>query len=237
MISLFFQGGMLPFTGAFLLIVGLIGLELVALLLGGSLMGADADGPDLDVDLDGPDLGDIDVDADFEVDLDAVEAEVEATSGVENAGGPLAWLGLGEAPFILWLAGMAASFGLSGMFLQFAVERVAGGMLPAALAVLIAAAPGLIGGRIFARAIMRIMPKTESSAVSRRHLGGRLGIITQGTAERGRPAEAKVRDRAGAWQYIRVEPREDGVRIPQGTDVIVFRPKGGIYPVMPFGED
>ena len=70
--------------------------------------------------------------------------------------------------------------------------------------------------------------------MSRRHLGGRRGVITQGTAARGRLAECRITDRHGNNQYIRVEPQEDGVEIPQGTDVIVLRPKGGIYPVIPF---
>ncbi|MEL6792282.1 MAG: OB-fold-containig protein [Pseudomonadota bacterium] len=217
---------MYPFTGAILFVAGLVLLEIIALLLGGSLIGMDADGPDLDADFE--------FDFDAEPDFDAEIAEADAISGVENSGGFLGWVGLKDAPFVLWLAGVATAFGVSGYALQLASKSVLGGTLPAALAALIALFPGLWGGKFFAAALAKLAPKTETSAVSRRHLSGRRGVITQGKAERGRPAECRITDRHGNSQYIRVEPQKDGEVIPQGSDVIVLRPKNGIYPVIAF---
>lgn len=218
---------MFPFSLAISLVAGLVLLELIALLVGGSVLGVEADGPDLDAGFD----------FDAELDAEAALGEVEGDAGAAGAGGALSWLGIGDAPFILWFAGVATCFGVSGYVLQTVFANALGGMAPAGIAALLAAAPGILGGKYIARMMARIAPKTESTAVSRRHLGGRLGVITQGTAAQGRPAEARVKNRHGDTLYIRVEPREAGVEIPQGTDVIVFAPKGGVYPVIAFGDD
>lgn len=249
--SFLLSAEMAPFSGALALVVGLVCLELVALMLGGSLMGGGSDGADIDgPDLDGPDLGaelgadvdaELDMDFDSAIDGDAGEvdlyADAEAATGAAGAGGVLGWVGLADAPFVLWLAGVSAAFGLAGYGLQLGATSLFGAALPVALAAPLAAAPGLFGGKLFASAIARITPKTETSAVSRRRLGGRRGVITQGTAARGRPAECRVSDSHGNLQYIRVEPLKDGVTIPQGTDVVVLKPKDGIYPVIALGED
>lgn len=230
---------MAPFSFAFLLVIGLVVLELVFLLLGGSLIGMDADGPSLDADADfdfdadlaGEIGGGIGADADGA--FDGGEAEIDG-GGVS---GPLAWLGLGDAPFVLWLAGVATSFAIAGYGVQLLSNSLFGALIPATIIAPLAVVPGLLGGKVIARAIAAAAPKTETSAISRQFLGGRVGVITQGTAAKGRPAEARIVDRHGNPQYLRVEPREDGVTIAQGTDVIIFRPVGDIYPVMPFGDD
>ncbi|MEM7544434.1 MAG: OB-fold-containig protein [Pseudomonadota bacterium] len=222
MLSFLFASEMVPFSAAILFLAALVCLELIALLIGGSLFGADLDAPDAS----GADFPDSE--------LDAVDMSEGTGSG---GGGVLSWLGLGEVPLMLWLAGLAASFGLVGYGLQSASLAVFGGLMPVGMAVAVALVPGVIGGRICARLIGRLVPKTETSAVSRRHLGGRRGVITQGTAAKDRPAECRVTDRTGATQYIRVVPQDDGITIPEGTDVIVLRPRAGIYPVIPFGAD
>ena len=222
---------MAPFSFAFLLVIGLVCLELVFLLLGGSLIGMDADGPAVDAEAE----FDFDAQLDGEPGMAPDGTETEIDTG--GSGGALAWLGLGEAPFVLWLAGVATSFAIAGYCSQLLSNAVFGGLIPVAIIAPLALIPGILGGKIIARAIAAAAPKTETSAISRQFLGGRIGVITQGTAAKGRPAEARIVDRHGNPQYLRVEPREDGVTIPQGTDVIIFRPIGDIYPVMPFGDD
>ncbi len=56
-------------------------------------------------------------------------------------------------------------------------------------------------GAVFAR----LLPKTKTEAVSERMLARRRGIITQGTAERGRPAKVRVADRYGNSQLVRAK--------------------------------
>ena len=74
------------------------------------------------------------------------------------------------------------------------------------LVTLLALPLAILAGRWFARTLARLVPKTETSAINRRSLGGRRGVIAQGTAVRGRPAQARVRDGYGNTHYVRVEP-------------------------------
>ena len=113
---------MYPFTGAILFVGGLILLEIVALMLGGSIFGMDSDGPDLD----GADFDAID----GELDLDAEIGEADSVTGAGGAGGFLGWIGLRDAPFVLWLAGVATAFGVSGYALQLLSTNIFGGASP-----------------------------------------------------------------------------------------------------------
>ena len=54
-----------------------------------------------------------------------------------------------------------------------------------------------------------------------RQLARRRGVVTQGTASRGRPAEVRVVDRHGNAHFLRAEPLGDGDVIAQGTEVLV----------------
>ena len=216
-----------PFTVSIGLFFGLLTLELVFLMLGGSLMG---DGGDADVSV--PDAADADLDFDVDADLadldtdfdaletDLAETELEATAGSFSV---LAWLGLGNLPAAIWLASMFLSFGVIGVGVQMALSETLGLTLNAALA----AVPAFFGARWFTRTFgtlfARAIPKVETESVSERHLGRRKGVVSQGTAARGRPAEVRVTDRHGNTQYLRAEPFRDDEVIEPGTEVIVMR--------------
>ncbi|WP_370227772.1 OB-fold-containig protein [Cognatishimia sp.] len=224
-----------PFTVSVGLFFGLLTLELVFLMLGGSLMGdggdADLASPDgLDADID----ADLDVDfdadiADLDADFDALDSEVtevELDAATESFSF-LDWLGLGKLPAAIWLASMCLSFGVVGIGIQLATQETLGLTLNAVLA----AIPAFFGARWFTRTFGKIfaraIPKVESESVSERHLGRRRGIVSQGTAARGRPAEIKVTDRFGNIQYLRAEPFRDDEVIEPGTEVIVMRHRRG----------
>lgn len=240
MFDMIFSDGMFPFTLALALLFGLLALEVVFGLLGGTLLGAgadslDVDGPDLDVDL--PDLGDMDIDLGLdgtdidigdlelaEVDLDLDSPGADMPDGAPDGGGSLAaWLGFGKMPALIWLAAMLLSFGLSGLVIQTVADGLLGGPLPAWLVALPSAAVAIWFARQFGTLFARLLPKMETEALSERHLGRRTGVVTQGTAARGRPAEVRVTDRYGNIHYLRAEPLRDGARIPQGTEVMVLR--------------
>ena len=51
-------------------------------------------------------------------------------------------------------------------------------------------------------------------------------MITQGAASRGKPAEAKIKDRFGNIHYLRVEPLADDAIFAQGSDVTLIRKRG-----------
>ncbi|MDG1457671.1 MAG: DUF1449 family protein [Pseudoprimorskyibacter sp.] len=214
-----------PFTVALGLFGGLFLLELIALLLGGTMIFAesdadiDLDAPDMSgfgaIDIDGPDLTGIDI-SDFDL-ADAKTGLDLISVGADPAGqGGLGLLGLGHVPFVIWLGAALSSFGVTGILLQ------ATGPWPVWLVAPLAAVVSFgVTGR-FARLLGRLLPQTQTSAVTIRQLGSRRGIVTQGVARRDQPAEVRVRDGYGNTHHLRAEPHKDGDVIPAGTDVLVL---------------
>ncbi|MVO15665.1 OB-fold-containig protein [Parasedimentitalea huanghaiensis] len=231
-------GAFAPFSFALALLFGLMGLELVALLLGGSLMTGDNDvAPDIG---DAPDLGDFDLDLDLDpegmlvdpgdLELAEFDAEIDVEGGIEASSGLASWLGLGKMPTLIWLAALLMGFGLSGLGLQVALQELFGLLAPAWLAALPAGAFGLWFARGFGGVFARLLPQTETEASSMDQLGRRRGVITQGTATRGRAAEVRVNDRFGNAHHLRAEPLRDDETLEQGAEVLVLRDRrSGTY--------
>ncbi|MCG7624484.1 OB-fold-containig protein [Epibacterium sp. Ofav1-8] len=236
MTDLLLDGAFAPFTMALALLLGLVGMEVLALLLGGSLLAgdsdADLDGPggvELDADLD---IGGVDLDALDGVDLDALdidgleglEAEAPATAPeISGGGGVLSWLGIGRMPFLIWLGSALMAFGLSGMALQLSLRDLFQIFAPAGLVAIPAGILALWFARGFGAVFARLLPQTQTEALSEGSFGRRRGTVTQGTASRGRPAEVRVMDRFGNAHYLRAEPLSDQEQIAQGTEVLVIR--------------
>lgn len=186
-----------PFTLALALLAGLLALELVLALVGGSVLGAGApEAPDTDG---------------FDTDT---SAEVSASASI---------LGLGKAPFLIWLAALLLGFGAGGLAIQTLATATLAAPLPALAAVPLALLPGWAAARGLSGLLARLIPGTESDSVSETMLGRREGLVTQGTATRGRPAEVRVTDRHGNTHYLRAEPMQDGATIEQGRRVLVLR--------------
>ncbi len=234
MFDLYLTDPFVPFTIALALLFGLLALELLLLLLGSTLLGMGADA-EIVGDIGTPDLGDLDIDfgsidiTDFEIaDLGAdtdVDLEVDAETGASGteAFGPAAWLGIGKMPFLIWFAAVLLAFGLTGVVLQQTLMGLAGFALPAIVAALPAGVIAILFAARFGIFFTRVLPKTESTALSERHLGRRTGTVTQGTAKRDSPAEVRVNDRHGNMHHLRAEPLKDDEIIPVGTDVLVLR--------------
>lgn len=226
MFDFLLEGAFAPFTLALALLFGLLGLELIALVLGGSLMAGEGE---VDLDMaDAPDLnvGDFDLDVDTSVDLGDFElADVDVDVDAPEAApvGPLAWLGIGKMPFMIWLVVLLAGFGLSGMGLQLALRDLLGFDLPSWMAAIPAGIFGVWFARGFGGVFACLLPKTETEATSERMLARRRGVVTQGTAARGRPAEVRVTDRFGNAHYLRAEPLQDHDTLTQGAEVLVLR--------------
>lgn len=222
MLEFLLDGAFRPFSISLALLFGLLGLELAALMLGGSLMGGndaglegpELDGPGLEADLDGFDLDGSDLD---------LNGPAEAPDAASAAGGGLAaWLGFGRMPVLIWLASVLMSFGLGGLALQSMLQALSGLTLPAALAALPAGAFALWFTRGFGGVFARLLPQSETAAMNERALARRRGVITQGTAAAGRPAEVRVTDRFGNTHYLRAEPLRAGETLPQGSEVLVL---------------
>lgn len=253
MFDYLFDPDFLPFTFALTLLFGLAGLELVALLIGASFLGggeADADLGGVD-GIDGPDApelgdlgGDLSLDADAIGDLGELDlADIdgmdlsEGAVPVEAAGGVSGWLGLGKMPMLIWLATLLLGFGLSGIGLQLGLKSLIGSALSPWLIGVPAGAFGIWFARSFGAVFARLLPQVETEALSERSLGRRRGVVTQGTAAKGRPAEVRVMDRYGNAHYLRAEPFAKGEEITQGTEVLVIRDRRqDAYVLIPLSE-
>ena len=145
--------------------------------------------------------------------------------GADADGGDLlGWLGVGRVPLLMLLVVFLAAFGLIGLALQQAV-----GPLSPWLASAIAAVAALPVTGIGARGLARIMPQDETTAVSLDTLVGKRGTVTVGTARRGSPAQARVKDIHGQPHYVMVEPHDEAHPIGEGETVLLIRRDGHIF--------
>lgn len=214
----------IPFSIALAVVFGLFLLEIISAVIGGSILGVGTDAPDLDAELD------FDLSADVDAGLDAadgIDAPEAATSD-----GVFTWIGARDVPFLIWLVSFLTMFGLFGLIFQSVLRGVLGFDLPGLVASAIVFIPALAVTRVIANWVALLMPKTETTALRARHLGGYRGTITQGTASRGRPAEVKIKDRHGNTHYLRVEPLHDDDSYPQGSDVTLIRKRGDKFYVI-----
>ena len=218
------------FSVCLAVVAGLFILEILTALLGGSILGVGSDAPDVDLDLD----ADFDFSAEMPdgLDLGVDDAIPEIDAGDVGASGIFTWIGARDVPFLIWLVSFLTMFGLFGLILQSASVGIFGAPLPVLLACAIAFVPALGVTRVIANWVALIMPKTETTAIRARHLGGCRGTVTQGTASRGRPAEVKIKDRHGNVHYMRVEPLHDEDIFEQGSDVTLIRKRGDKFYVI-----
>lgn len=226
MFQILLSPALAPFSLALALLLALFVLELIALMVGGSLFGA----ADSDLDL-APELAALDSSFDVDPgdipDLAALTEASDALSVSAPAAPSPGVLGLGQAPFMVWFAAVLLGFGVVGFGVQSLTSSLLETTLPAWLAVGAAAVAGLGFARSFAGAFARLLPTVETSATSTQFMGGLRGVVSQGTARHGTPAEVRLRDRHGNLHYLRCEPlRADDV-IPEGTDVLTLRERDG----------
>ncbi|MEJ6401849.1 YqiJ family protein [Yoonia sp. 2307UL14-13] len=229
MIATFLTPEAAPFSIALCVVFGLFLLEIIALILGGSVLAAGSDAPDVDIDLDAD--FDMDIDADFDVDAE-MDVEMNTPDTDIAPSGLLGWLGLKDVPFLIWFVSFLTIFGLSGLVILQMGTAITGLTLPLIMTIPAATVISAYCTRFIATVVAAIMPKTESTAMRTRFLGGHYGTITQGTARRGSPAEAKIKDRHGNTHYLRVEPLEDDAEIRQGAEVHVLRKRNGMFYVV-----
>ena len=215
---------MRPFAIALGLVLGMVVLEVVLLFLGLSLM-TDEGGAEFDANADvGVEPG-FEPEADF--DADAVDAADAPTASATGIGAFLSWLGLGHVPFAIWFAAFLTAFGLTGLAIQSIAVAVLGSPLAPTIASLAALLPALAISARFARLLGRLVPKFESTAISTRSYGGRRGVITVGTARRGKPVQARFTDGHGNVHYTLVEPLDDEASLSQGVEIAILRLRDG----------
>jgi Protein of unknown function (DUF1449) len=211
--------------------VGLLVLvELMLMLIGMSsdLGIADADMPGTDTGVLSPDATLTHLDAAMieSLDPDGLTDTPTQTSGGAS-GTFLAALGLGEVPAVLWLAILGGTIAAQGFFLQIAFANTIGWMLPALLALAITLPGAFWITRKMSRLIGRLVPQSESYAISAHSFNRRRGVVVVGTARTGNAAEVRFSDSFGTLHYIMCEPLDPADVISAGTDVVILRTRDG----------
>jgi hypothetical protein len=157
----------------------------------------------------------------------AGHVDIGADGGL--GGDLLGWLGVGRVPLLILLVVFLALFGMAGLAVQQAAAALAGAPLPLWLASGAALAAALPLTGIGARGLARIIPQDETTAVSLDSLVGKRGTITIGTARRGSPAQARVRDAFGQSHYVMVEPNDAAHPLGEGETVLLIRRDGNLF--------
>ena len=224
-----FHPALLPFTAA-LIVLGLIAaLELVGLLFGVAFSSlVDSALPEIELDAD----ADFEMDAELggdgpPLDIDGPDMPDMLTAGPLSQ--LLSWLCVGKVPVLILLAAFLLGFGLTGLVVQEATQTLIGIYLWPILVAVPAFMAALPTTRYLGLSIAKVMPKEETDAVSRSSFVGAIATIIRGEAERGKPAEAKLRDVNGTTHYILVEPDQPGVKFAQGNEVLLVKKSGSIF--------
>lgn len=138
-------------------------------------------------------------------------------------------LGLGRVPLMAWLSLALADFALIGLTLQKLAVGLTGHALPALAAAGVALFGAVPVTALLARPLGRIWPQDHTTAVEIDALLAKRGRIAVGTASRGNPARAAVRDQHGQLHNVMVEPHEDGTSFAQGEEVLLVRRHGELF--------
>jgi hypothetical protein len=260
MIDFFTHPGLQPFLISGLVLFGLLALEIALLMTGMTGMieldGPEIDGLDLIGDFEGMDASSIAAEMDIDPGIAAqIEAEIsgadasassggitepglEASSGTTSViGTVLDFMGLRRTslPLTVALSLFAACFSGIGISAQMIVHALSGMMFPSWIMVPVVFFPASILTRKLSRFIAYIIPKDETSSISRRSLGRRRGIVTVGTARKGQPAEVKIIDHYGNPHYTMLEPLSAEDEIPEQSEVLVIRRRNGDLRIVRIG--
>ena len=195
----------LPFTVALAIVLFLGVLEIIGLLIGG----ANALG-----------VGGPDFDADNDFDAEGIFSQI------------LGWLHVGQIPVTILAIAWLFNFGVAGLLLQNLIQSLSGTMMPTMIAVFIALFISLPATRISGGVLKKILPRDETEAVSSESFLGCEARITTGTARRGKPAEARLRDRFGRTHYVMVEPENDEETFASGSPVLILKRREDIFRVI-----
>ena len=169
-------------------------------------------------------IGDLFGDGDVDGGLDA-----DGDGDAGAMGGIASIIGLGRLPLLVWLALLLFLFAGIGFSGQLFLENLTGAMLSPYLAGPAALLAALPATGIAARLLGPIIPRDETTAISRAQLMGKRGILDVGTARRGSPARAIVRDRHGQPHNVMVEPHDDDAQIASGDRILLVRREGDLF--------
>lgn len=139
----------------------------------------------------------------------------------------LGWLHVGKVPVLALIVMFLAAFAIVGFVLNMVVHGLFGFYLPVLFGAPVAFVAALPVVRVTGSALMRVMPKDETSAVSLDSLVGRIATVVSGTARLGYPAQAKAMSETGQVLYVMVEPDSSDIRFASGEPVLLVKRLSG----------
>jgi len=148
---------------------------------------------------------------------------LDADADIQSHGALLDWLGFGRLPLLMLIVVFLCLFGVIGLAGQQLLKAFTGHFLSPWLAAPAAALAALPPTGLLARALARILPRDETTAIDVDELVGLRAVIVTGEARPGYPARARVRDRFGLDHYVMAEPDNDGHRFAEGESIILVR--------------
>lgn len=201
----------LPFLISLGLFFGLSLLQGISFILGMSL--------DQSVD---QWLGVGNADMDLDVDMDLADG-MDAADSSSGLWGAMDWLNAGKIPMLFFLLTFLGCYALIGYLLQLVLVQSLGKPGPLWIMGLIVLPVCLPFSRWFSVGLGKVLPKDETSAVSRDSFIGQAAVITLGVATVGSPAQAKLKDAYGQTHYVMVEPDDAEETFSAGDRVILVR--------------
>lgn len=202
--------GFYPFTIAALILVGLVTVEIVAMVVGMSFASL--------LDHGAPSHG---------------GHEGHGDSGPLAAW--MSWLNRGGVPILILIMIWLAAFAIVGFTIQGVANAVIA-PLPTLIAGAAAFAAALPATRTLSRWTAKIFPGDESSAIAQADLVGLTGLVTLGPLDQGKPGRVRVKDRHGNIHVLRAIPAADHV-IPQGAIVLLVDGSAGLFHAIPAPSD
>ena len=192
--TMLFSAGNFPFTVAVVLMLCIGGLELIAMLIGGSM---------------------------FETCDDFVAAHIDVDASEGALSNVLSWLHIGKVPLLVLLVLSLMGFAVAGFGIQAIALFITGHAFPASVASVIAIFPAASIVRTFGGVIGKYVPKIETTAVSSGSFVGKTATVIGAEASFGNAAEAKLADEHGQTHYFRVEPDEGAPNLKKGDRALL----------------
>lgn len=168
-------------------------------------------------------------DADFDIDL---EADADISGATDSLTKLLAWFRVGQVPVVMLFIVFLTGFGVSGLSAQFMMKSVTGVTLPVSIASLLAFLAAIPTVRVCGGILGKYMPKDETEVVSEESFIGMIATLTLGTAQAGKPAQAKLTDKHKQTHYILVEPDDAAEHFGQGDQVLIVSKNGALFKII-----
>lgn len=163
----------------------------------------------------------------------SADADVSSPASFNGSFDVLSWLGIKKVPALIWLISFLTLFAIIGVSVNLASMQLFELNLAKNISAFFVLAFTMFFNGKVCHVLARFIPKEETSAVSKDSFSGLLANITVGTAKKGQPAEAVVKDEYNQKHYVLVEPIDDD-QFSQGENVVLVQKENSTWLVTRF---